>query len=95
MIGWIDEPASEAIVGPDVRVTGWALAASRIRAVELRMDGIVRTARFGTPRHDVADVRPGYPDNPNSGFALDLRYSDGLSGPGPRILRRRVSIDVG
>ena len=37
-IGWIDEPASEAIVGPDLRLTGWALAASRIRAVEIEIE---------------------------------------------------------
>lgn len=90
MIGWIDEPASEAIVGPDVRVTGWALAASRIRAVELRMDGLVQTASFGTPRHDVADVRPGYPDNPNSGFVLDLRLDAHPAPPG--VDRRRMTI---
>jgi len=50
IIGWIDEPASEGIVGPAVRVTGWALAASRIRTVELRMDRVVLTARFGLPQ---------------------------------------------
>ena len=90
MIGWIDEPASEAIVGPDVRVTGWALAASRIRAVELRMDGIVLTARVGMPRHDVADVRPGYPDNPNSGFEFDGRLDAHPAPPG--VDRRRMTI---
>jgi len=90
MIGWIDEPASEAIVGPDVRVTGWALAASRIRAVELRMDGVVLTARFGMPRHDVADVRPGYPDNPDSGFEFDARLD--AHPPPPGVDRRRMTI---
>ena len=74
-IGWVDEPAAEGIVGPAVRISGWALAASRIRAVEIRIDGVARKARFGLPRHDVAAVRPGYPDNPLGGFefAGDLR----------------------
>jgi hypothetical protein len=90
MIGWIDEPASEAIVGPDVRVTGWALAASRIRAVELRMGTVVLTARFGMPRHDVADVRPGYPDNPDSGFEFDGRLDAHPAPPG--VDRRRMTI---
>ena len=90
MIGWIDEPASEAVVGPDVRVTGWALAASRIRAVELRMDGVVLTARFGMPRHDVADVRPGYPDNPDSGFEFDGQLD--AHPPPPGVDRRRMAI---
>jgi hypothetical protein len=90
IIGWIDEPASEGIVGPAVRVTGWALAASLIRAVELRMDGLVLTARFGLPRRDVADVRPGYPDNPNSGFEFDVRLDAHPAPPG--VDRRRMTI---
>jgi hypothetical protein len=67
-IGWVDEPQSEGIVGPEIRVTGWALAASGINRVEIRLAGASFTARYGLPRHDVADVRPGYADNPNGGF---------------------------
>jgi hypothetical protein len=89
-IGWVDEPASEGIVGPDVHVTGWALAASRIRAVEIRLDGVTFNARFGLPRHDVADVRPGYPDNPNSGFEFTGRL-DARPAP-PNVDRRRLAI---
>ena len=69
-IGWVDEPQSEGIVGPEIRVTGWALAASGIRTVEIRLGGVSFAARYGLPRHDVADVRPGYADNPNGGFAF-------------------------
>jgi hypothetical protein len=73
-IGWVDEPHSEGIIGPHVRLTGWALSIHAIRAVEVRFEGNVFRAHYGTPRHDVAAVRPGYPDNPDSGFeiALDL-----------------------
>ena len=67
-IGWVDAPQSEGIVGPEIRVTGWALAASGIRTVEIRLDGESFAARYGLPRRDVAEVRPGYVDNPNSGF---------------------------
>ena len=67
-IGWVDEPREEGIAGPLVSVAGWALSTRRIRAVELRVDGHVLRARYGLPRHDVAAVRPGYPDNPDSGF---------------------------
>lgn len=69
-IGWVDEPHSEGIIGPRVRLTGWALALHTVRAVEVRFEGHAFCARYGLPRHDVAAVRPGYPDNPNSGFEL-------------------------
>ena len=67
-IGWVDEPQGEGIIGPEIRVTGWALAAAGIERVEIRLDGISFAARYGLPRHDVAEVRPGYADNPNGGF---------------------------
>jgi len=86
-IGWVDEPRSEGIAGPHVRLTGWALAMHGVRTVELRFEGHAFRARYGLPRHDVAAVRPGYPDNPNSGFELveDLsRY------PAPAGIERRT-----
>ena len=89
-IGWVDEPAGEGLVGPDVRVTGWALSTVGIRAVELRVDGVAFAARFGLPRHDVAAVRPGYPGNPNSGF----EYAGTLDAPAAplNVDRRRLTI---
>jgi len=89
-IGWVDEPASEGIVGPQIRVTGWALAPAGIRAVEVRLDGMTFAARFGLPRHDVAEVRPGYPDNPNGGF----EFSGSLAActAAPHVDRRRLAI---
>lgn len=86
-IGWVDEPRSEGIIGPRVRLTGWALAMHGVRAVELRFEGHAFRARYGLPRHDVAAVRPGYPDNPNSGFEL----IQDLSGyPAPAGVERRT-----
>ena len=69
-IGWIDAPRDEGIVGPRVHITGWALATHGIARVEARLDGHVVRARYGLPRHDVAAVRPGYPDNPHGGFEM-------------------------
>ena len=53
-IGFVDAPASESIRGPAVDVSGWAVAASGIRAVEGRIDGRVFAATLGLPRPDVA-----------------------------------------
>jgi hypothetical protein len=87
-IGWIDEPESEGIVGPAIRIRGWALARSGVAGVEIRVEQAVFRARIGLPRSDVADVRPGYPDNPFGGFEFE-----GDVGPAPRgIVRRRIAI---
>jgi len=91
-IGWVDEPEDEGIVGPHVRIAGWALAPSRIRAVELRLDGHAFAARIGLPRHDVAAVRPGYPDNPLGGFEI-VADTSGCAAP-PGVVRRRLDIVV-
>ena len=89
-IGWVDEPASEGIAGPQIRITGWALAAAGIETVEIRLDGRSFAARFGLPRHDVADVRPGYPDNPNGGF--EFAGSVAACAAAPHVDRRRLAI---
>jgi hypothetical protein len=91
-IGWIDEPRDEGIVGPRVRITGWALAAQGIARVEARIDGHAVRARYGLPRHDVAAVRPGYPDNPYGGFEIVGDFSP-YAAP-PRIVRRTLVIVV-
>ena len=89
-IGWIDEPLAEGIVGPRVRITGWALASRGIRSVEVRLDGRAHEARYGLPRHDVAAVRPGYPDNPHAGFEFDADLSHVPAAS--RVLRRTLTI---
>ena len=91
-IGWIDEPRDEGIVGPRVRIAGWALAAQGIARVEARMDGYAVRARYGLPRHDVAAVRPGYPDNPHGGFEIVADFSSHAAAA--RIVRRTLSIVV-
>lgn len=89
-IGWVDEPHSEGIVGPRVRVTGWALSAHRIDAIELRFDACAFRARYGLPRPDVGAVRPGFPDNPYSGFEFDGGISRHPALPG--VERRTLTI---
>ncbi len=71
-IGYVDVPAAESMRGPAVVVSGWALAASGIRAVEGRIDGRVFAAAIGLSRPDVASVHAGMPDAANAGFRLEL-----------------------
>ena len=71
-IGWVDVPGGDTVVGPVVKLAGWALDADRIRAVEVRVGGRAQPATFGIARHDVAAVKPGYPDNPLSGFEAEV-----------------------
>ncbi|MGE5738137.1 MAG: hypothetical protein ACM34F_04545 [Betaproteobacteria bacterium] len=92
VIGWIDAPASEGIVGPTVCIRGWALARAGVRAVRIRIGDHCVDARIGLPREDVAAVRPGYPDNPYGGFECIADCSDRPAGPG--IDRRAITIAV-
>ncbi len=71
VFGAIDVPTAEALVGPRVRVSGWALAASGIRGVELRLAEHRLPARVGIARDDVARAWPGYPDSEAAGFEFE------------------------
>lgn len=74
-IGFIDAPASDSIVGPRVVVSGWALAAAGLRAVEGRIDGRAFAATIGLPRPDVARLHADLPDSASGGFHLDVDLS--------------------
>jgi hypothetical protein len=71
IIGAVDAPAAEAVVGTAVHVTGWALDPAGVRGVEVRVDGRPYAAQYGIARSDVGQVRPGYPDSDASGFVFD------------------------
>jgi hypothetical protein len=71
MVGSVDTPAAEAVVGDAIRVTGWALDPAGVSRVEIRVDGHRYPARYGLARPDVAEVKPGYPDSRNSGFEFE------------------------
>ncbi|HEX8009351.1 MAG TPA: hypothetical protein VF814_00165 [Casimicrobiaceae bacterium] len=73
-IGAIDTPSAEAIVGTAVHVSGWALDPEGVRSVEVRVDGKPYPAKYGIPRPDVAQVKPGFPDSAASGFAFDGEF---------------------
>ena len=89
-IGFIDAPASESIRGPAVVVSGWALAASGIRAVEGRIDGRVFAATLGLPRPDVAALHAGMPGSASAGFRLELDLAAAPAQAG--VDRRRLAL---
>lgn len=55
-------------MGPTITLSGWALDAAGVRAVEIRIDGKAYPARIGIARPDVAKVRTDIRDNANGGY---------------------------
>ncbi|MEP7275694.1 MAG: hypothetical protein ABI812_05015 [Betaproteobacteria bacterium] len=86
-IGAIDSPAGEAVVGPRVTISGWALASAGIREVAVRAEGLALKAAIGVARPDVAQLKPGYPDAASAGFEFT---GDLSSHPAPPGTDRRV-----
>src|SRR5215831_4432805 len=54
--GYVDTPHAEAVIGTRIHATGWALDASGIDRVELRIDKRTHVAHYGLARPDVAQV---------------------------------------
>ncbi len=73
--GDIDAPLGEAMIGPRVTLSGWALAPGGVRAVEIRLDGRAFATRIGIARPDVAQARPGMAGNANAGFEFTGDFS--------------------
>jgi hypothetical protein len=71
IVGAVDAPSAEAVVGTAIHVAGWALDPVGIHGVEVRVDAKPYAAQYGIPRADVAQVKPGYPDSAASGFIFD------------------------
>ena len=67
-IGAVDTPVDEAMVGPHVEVSGWALDPAGIARVEIRLDDLRFNANVGIARPDVAEVRSGFPQSDRAGF---------------------------
>jgi hypothetical protein len=90
--GAIDAPAAEAIVGPRVVVSGWALDAAGIRAVEIRVDGKAFPARIGIERLDVGRLKARMADSAHGGFEWSGDLSTLPAAPGTD--RRTIAIVV-
>jgi hypothetical protein len=86
-IGAIDTPAGEAMIGPRVKLTGWALDPAGIRSVEIRVDALRFAAAIGIARPDVAREKPGLPQSDRAGFDF---VGDLSSHPAPAGVDRRV-----
>jgi hypothetical protein len=88
--GALDHPASEAIVGPRIALSGWALARPRLRSVEVRIDGKRFEAATGIARTDVAEVKRDFPNSANAGFEFTGDLSSHPAPPG--VDRRELTV---
>ncbi len=88
--GVIDAPAGEAVVGPRVTFSGWALASAGMRGVEVRLDGRKYPATIGVARPDVAKVKPGLPDSTRAGYEFTGDFSTHPASEG--VDRRTLTI---
>ncbi len=73
--GALDRPVAEALVGPHVALSGWALAKAGVRGVEIRIDDERFSATTGIARPDVAAARAAFADAGTAGFELDVDLS--------------------
>jgi len=89
-IGAVDTPADEAVIGPHVHVSGWALDPAGIARVEIRLDTLRFNANIGVARADVAKVKPGFPQSARSGFDFVGDFTPHPAAPG--VDRRILSV---
>ncbi|HEY3178752.1 MAG TPA: hypothetical protein VGL25_07715 [Casimicrobiaceae bacterium] len=89
-VGVIDVPADEAIIGPQVRVSGWALDPVGIARVEIRLDDLRFNAVIGIARPDVAQVKKDFPQSDRAGFEFTGDFTAHPAMPG--VDRRIISV---
>ncbi len=80
--GFIDDPEAGELTWGLTNVSGWALDAEGVAAVEVYLDGVFNGyAAYGALRPDVSSNFPGYPDSaaPGWNYLLDTTAtSDGV-----------------
>jgi hypothetical protein len=89
-IGFVDQPEQEAVIGPHMTISGWALDPAGIRAIEVRLGDLRLQARMNIERLDVARVKPGYPNGERGGFDFVADFTPWPAPP--EALRRRVEV---
>ena len=80
--GAIDTPVADAVIGPRIAITGWALDRAGIKSVEIRIGGQKFPAVLGIVRSDVAQAKPDYPDNARAGFEFTADLKSHPAPPG-------------
>ena len=78
--GFIDAPASPALTGPKVSLSGWVLAVAGISRVEVHVDDQRYIARHGLPRPDIGQVYASLPEAGHAGFQIDADLTGRLVG---------------
>ncbi|HVF65695.1 MAG TPA: hypothetical protein VNE58_17045 [Casimicrobiaceae bacterium] len=75
-IGNVESPASDAVAGTRIKLSGWALHATEIGGIEVRVADRRYPARIGIARQDVAQAHPTLPGKDDAGFEADIALSD-------------------
>ena len=72
-IGTIDMPGDNQLIRGTVLVAGWALSGSRIKVIEITIDGQnVASAGLATSRLDLVAPYPQYPGHPFNGYSAPV-----------------------
>jgi len=90
--GSLDRPTAEAMVGPRIALSGWALARPGLRGVEIRIDDLRFAAAIGRARPDVAAVKGDFPDSAHAGFEFTSDLTPHPAAPG--VDRRELTVVV-
>lgn len=69
ILGFVDQPADEALQASQLTISGWALDRQGIAQIQVLVgDNPPEALRHGVPRPDVAVAHPDYPDSDRAGF---------------------------
>lgn len=81
ILGFLDHPDDVLLPSSPVVFSGWALARGGVAGVEVLLDGRPTTRlRYGSPRPDVGEVHPEFPNSARSGFEGVLAIPDSITG---------------
>ncbi|MBU3111009.1 Ig-like domain-containing protein [Clostridium lacusfryxellense] len=77
----IDTPSNNATIKSNINISGWALNASGVTAVNVYLDNVLRgKASYGISRPDVNAAFQGYTDGDKSGLNFNLDISKTTPG---------------
>ena len=88
--GALDRPVTEAIIGPRIALSGWALARPGLRAVEIRIGSERFAAATGIARPDVGAVKRDFADAQRAGFEFAGDLTPHPAAPG--VDRRELTV---